>query len=105
MDDLTIHFDVSGQRAVLTLEGPLDARHCRLLREALDVARTLRPGKPVDVDLAEVTQLGIAAQICLAAALRDGQRTHRPLTLRNVPPHAGPALQLSRPPQRRPVRH
>lgn len=96
MDELTIHYHASGRRAVLELSGPLDAQHCRLLREALDMARTIRPGKPVDVDLAAVTRLGIAAQVCLAAAVRDGQRTRRPLTLRNVPPHAGPALQLPR---------
>ncbi|GAA3394971.1 hypothetical protein GCM10020369_66340 [Cryptosporangium minutisporangium] len=79
------------------LSGPLDAQHCRLLREALDMARPIRPGEPVDIDLSAVSRLGVAAKVCLAAAVRDGQRTRRPLILRNVPPQAGPELQLPHP--------
>lgn len=100
MEELTIRYDATGPRAVLAVKGPLDAQHCRLLREALDMARTIRPGKPMDIDLADVTRLGIAAQVCLAAAVRESRRTQRPLALRNLPPDASPALHLQRPERR-----
>lgn len=93
MDQLTMHCDASGPRTTLHIDGALEARHCRLLRETLDMATTLRPGNPVVVDLRRVTYFGIAAQACLAAAIRQSTRLRQSLTLRNVPAQVGPALR------------
>lgn len=93
MDQLSMHCDASGSHTTLHIDGALEARYCRLLRETLDMATALRPGNPVVVDLRGVTYLGTAAQACLAAAIRQSARFRQSLTLRNLPAQAGPALR------------
>lgn len=100
MDELTLHCDLTADETVLTITGPLEAHRCGLLREALDLAA--RPGKPVVVDLAGVTRLGVVAQVCLAQSIEQARRNHRATRLRNLPAHADAVLPVSRAACRRP---
>lgn len=103
MDQLTIHCDLTGPRAVVCVTGALNAERCGILRETLDMALTVRPHRPVDVDLSGMTRLGVAARTCLTAAIAEGRRTGRPLHLRNVPGWATASLGTWRLARQRPV--
>lgn len=95
VDDMTLRCDTMAGETVLTIDGPLDAHRCRLLREALDSAA--RSGRPIVVDLSGVSRLGIVAQACLARAAEDARRSGRTMTLRGLPTTSGPTLSAYRP--------
>lgn len=86
MPELTVSCKVDGRATVLTVEGRVEAHDCRIVREALEMARTLRRSGPIAVDLGSAEHLPVAALLMLRRAGDEAIREGRRLTVRKLDP-------------------
>jgi anti-anti-sigma regulatory factor len=84
MNGLTLEYHLKAGSTTVTIEGTVSALNCVLLREGLDLARSLRSTGPIVVDLAGVDSLALAALVILDRAAAEARRAGRPLSVRNL---------------------
>jgi anti-anti-sigma regulatory factor len=82
--ELTLRYDIRGASTVVVVEGSVDARRCRTLRDGLEMACMLRGSGPIVVDLERVDRLAAVALLILRRATDEALRAGRTLTVRHL---------------------
>ena len=84
--DFSVGCHIDGDTTHVTVRGPVYARHCRTLREILDMAITLRPRGPIMVNLDGVSYLTPAALAVIRTSAIIATRAGRAMRVNHLHP-------------------